>query len=87
VAVELTTVADDSAVSFEGSRMHRLDGLQPGTRYELDGEEFCTLARPGGDRLATIATVNDVHFGEVLAGHMEGFDVGPALASDPGEAP
>jgi predicted phosphodiesterase len=48
---------------------------------------FRTLPRPGGDRLATFATVNDVHFGEVECGVLEGLDVGPILSAEPGEAP
>jgi Icc protein len=87
VPLELTTVTDDSAVAFEGTEIRRLEGLVPGARYQLGGEEFATLVRPGGDRLSTVATVNDVHFGEVRAGHMEGFDVGPVLAAAPGEEP
>lgn len=38
-----------------------------------------------GDRLATITTVNDLHFGETLCGHLEGLDLGPVLQVEPGE--
>jgi hypothetical protein len=31
--VELTTVADDEAVIFEGPSFHRYDGLDPDTDY------------------------------------------------------
>lgn len=87
MAPELATVADDAAVAFDGTEVHRLDGLQPGTPYRLGDVEFTTLARPGSELLATIATVNDVHFGEAAAGHFEGMDVEPVLRAGPGEPP
>ena len=56
----------------------RLIGLDPDTEYELEVEgaahdAWCptrvrTLARPSGRVLATIATANDVHFGETECG-------------------
>ena len=84
---ELTTVADDGAVAFRGTEVRRYDDLRPATAYELDGLSFRTMERPGGERLATVATVNDVHFGEVECGVVEGSDVGPVLRSEPGETP
>jgi 3',5'-cyclic AMP phosphodiesterase CpdA len=48
---------------------------------------FTTLPRPPGERLAMIATVNDVHFGEQAAGIIGGSDIGPILRSEPGEPP
>jgi len=84
---ELTTVADDGAVAFRGTEVRRYDDLQPATCYELDGMSFRTLARPDGERLAIVATVNDVHFGEVECGVVDGSDVGPVLRSRPGEPP
>jgi 3',5'-cyclic-AMP phosphodiesterase len=86
-AMELTTVADDEAVFHDGPRVLRREGLQPDAEYHLNGEAFRTLPRPPGERLATIATVNDVHFGETECGVIEGLEVGPVLGSDPGEAP
>jgi hypothetical protein len=67
MALELTTVADDGAVLFEGNEVVRLTALKPGTDYEHEGVAFRTLPRPAGERLATVATVNDVHFGETWA--------------------
>jgi 3',5'-cyclic-AMP phosphodiesterase len=61
------------------------DGLQPDTEYRLDGVAFRTLPRPGA-RLATFATVNDVHFGEVECGVLGGLD-SPALRSPEGAEP
>ena len=84
---ELTTVADDLAVAFRGTEVRRYEGLEPATGYELDGLSFTTLPRPPGDRLATVATVNDVHFGETAAGIIDGSDIGPILRSEPGEPP
>ena len=85
--VELTTVADDEAVLHDGPRVIRRDGLTPDRDYEVEGISFRTLPRPGGARLATVATVNDVHFGEQECGVIEGLEVGPILRSGPDETP
>ncbi|MBV9412872.1 MAG: hypothetical protein JO148_14875, partial [Acidimicrobiia bacterium] len=85
--LEVTTVADDEAVVFEGAEHTRYDGLEPDTNYEFDGASFRTLPRPPGERLATVATVNDVHFGELECGVLEGLELGPILQSEPGERP
>jgi predicted phosphodiesterase len=79
VALELTTVADDEAVLFDGSEVVHYVDLEPDTDYDHDGVAFHTLPRPGGQRLATIATVNDVHFGETECGLIEGLELGPVL--------
>lgn len=84
---EVTTVADDEAVLFDGADVLHLDDLEPGREYEVGGASFTTLPRPPGPRLATVATVNDVHFGETGAGHIEGMDVGPVMTSPPGAPP
>lgn len=68
---ELTTVADDEAVVHDGASVRRYHELQPDTVVELDGHQARTLPRRG-ELLATIATVNDVHFGETIAGHIDG---------------
>lgn len=85
--MELTTVSDDSAVVHDGQRVRRYDELDPDTVYELDGFVFRTLARPGGELLCRFATVNDVHFGEVEAGIIEGMELGPTFSTGPGEEP
>jgi predicted phosphodiesterase len=76
-----------------------LAGLEPDTEYGLavEGVEpdgalparFRTLARPAGRLLATIATANDVHFGETECGHLgpPHEDIGPFFAVTPGEPP
>jgi Icc protein len=84
---EITTVADDEVVVHVGTEVRAYTDLAPDTVHVLDGIEVRTLARPSGELLATIATVNDVHFGEVEAGHIAGSAAGPALRSAPGEAP
>ncbi|MEO6120551.1 MAG: metallophosphoesterase [Acidimicrobiales bacterium] len=85
--IELTTVADDEAVfHIDGEAVSHGD-LQPATEYVFHGETFTTLPRPPGRRLATVATVNDVHFGETECGVLEGLAVGPVLRSGPDEVP
>jgi Icc protein len=84
---ELTTVADDEVVIHIGPDVRHYVGLDPETTYELDGMRVRTLARPPGALLATVATVNDVHFGETECGVMEGMDMGPVLRAAPGEPP
>lgn len=44
-------------------------------------------SHPPGQLLATVATVNDLHFGEQVCGYLEGVDIGPVLRSAPGEDP
>jgi 3',5'-cyclic-AMP phosphodiesterase len=84
---ELTTVAEDEAVAFDGTSVRRWTDLAPGTVHELDGVgPVRTLDRPPGERLATIATVNDVHLGEVECGILDGWG-DPILRVEPGEPP
>ncbi|MEX2660016.1 MAG: metallophosphoesterase [Acidimicrobiales bacterium] len=87
VELELTTVADDEVVAYAGSEVRRWRDLAPGAEHLLDGLVVRTLERPGGELLATVATANDLHFGEVECGVVEGSDVGPVLRSEPGETP
>jgi predicted phosphodiesterase len=83
---ELTSVTDTEAVIHDGADLRTYDELAPGTDHEIDGFAFRTLPDLG-ERLATFATVNDVHFGEEECGVIEGFDVGPTFRSAPGEPP
>lgn len=85
--MELTTVADDEAVVHDGFAVRRYEDLEPDRVYELDGFAFRTLARPPGERLCTFATVNDVHFGEVECGIIEGMEIGPTFSVPDGEEP
>jgi 3',5'-cyclic AMP phosphodiesterase CpdA len=84
--LDLTTVADDEAVAFDGGVPRRYEGLEPGTEYEIDGVTFRTLPRPG-EPLCRFAAVNDVHFGETECGLMEGVDLGPVFQSAEGDDP
>ncbi|MGH9235654.1 MAG: metallophosphoesterase family protein [Acidimicrobiales bacterium] len=85
--MELTTVADDEVVLHDGVVEHRHRELAPGTAYDLDGHQIRTLDRPPGERLATVCTVNDVHFGEVECGILNGIDDHPIYTTPPGEEP
>jgi 3',5'-cyclic-AMP phosphodiesterase len=89
---EVNTVGPNHFVSFTG--------LDPSTEYSVTVEgtapdEFLpasvrTLDVPPGRLLTTIATVNDVHFGEFECGRLEGVmeeELGPVLRSLPGEPP
>ncbi len=89
---EVTTVGPHHVARFEG--------LDRATEYTLSVEGaptdaflpagVRTLDVPGGRLLATIATVNDVHFGEFECGRLDGVmeeELGPVLRSGPGEPP
>jgi Icc protein len=95
----VTTTVGDHEVTTSG-RFHsaRATGLEPETEYPLrvDGVEptellpgrVATLSRPPGALLATFATVNDVHFGEVECGRLgTPEELGPILSAVPGEEP
>ena len=79
-------MADDEAVVHAGADVRRHVGLRPDTDHDVDGFRFRTLPRAGA-RLATVATVNDVHFGETVAGVMDGMPDGPFFSVGPGEEP
>jgi predicted phosphodiesterase len=99
--VEYTTrVGDREVVTTGPVHFARVDGLAPDTEYALavDGVEHDrwfpptarTLVRPPGELCATIATANDVHFGETrcgATGDVATDAVGPILSSAPGEPP
>lgn len=84
---EASTVADDEIVIHVGADVRRHSGLDPERDYVFDSLALKTLPRPGGELLATIATVNDVHFGETECGVIEDSDIGPVMRSAPGEPP
>jgi 3',5'-cyclic-AMP phosphodiesterase len=85
--MDLTTVADDEVVLHDGVRVHRHNGLSPDTEYRFDGHDLRTLPRPGGELLTTFCTVNDVHFGEIECGILDGLEGGPVYRSAPGDEP
>lgn len=98
-----TRVGDREVVTIGPFHAARVDGLEPATEYPLllDGGAVAsdpaylpptvtTLERPPGALLATVATVNDVHFGEVECGRMvmNGHDItGEVFVSGPGDDP
>jgi hypothetical protein len=98
----VTTRVGEHEVITEGP-FHgaRVAGLEPNTTYELEVEGVVaddrwlpvrvrTLVQPAGRLLATVATANDVHFGETECGKTgdPATDaIGPILRREPGEAP
>jgi 3',5'-cyclic AMP phosphodiesterase CpdA len=97
----VTTRVGEHETTTEGP-LHEawLAGLEPDTDYDLDVDgvdadrwlpaQVRTLARPRGRLLATIATANDVHFGEVecgKTGEPAADAIGPVLRSEPGDLP
>ncbi|MGH9133666.1 MAG: metallophosphoesterase family protein [Ilumatobacteraceae bacterium] len=87
MTIDVTTVADDHVVFHDGGRMHRFDGLEPDTEHELLGISVRTLPRPPGELLCRVATVNDLHFGEVEAGRIDARTDGPIERVGDGEDP
>ena len=89
MTLELTTLSDDAAVFFDGPRRIAMEGLNADSAYAFEGVEFRTLPRPPGERLATVTTVNDLHFGETECGRFDipGIDLGPVLTAEPGADP
>lgn len=96
---EVVTRVGSEAVTTSG-RYHvaRVTGLHPETTYELQVDQasasellpalVTTLTRPAGRLLATVATVNDVHYGEVECGKLgTPEELGPVFATEPGETP
>jgi predicted phosphodiesterase len=79
----------------------RFTGLAAGTEYPVHvaghpgGDPHLpptvrTLELPGGARLATVATTNDVHFGETVCGSLHNVPdeaLGPVLRAGPDEPP
>ncbi|TMK60702.1 MAG: hypothetical protein E6G60_12820 [Actinobacteria bacterium] len=97
---EVTTRVGETTVTTTGPwHAARITGLEPDTTYTLAVEgaepheylpaEVRTLAQPRGRLVATLATVNDVHFGEQECGHLGAphEDIGPFFRSAPGDPP
>lgn len=95
-----TRIGDREAITTGPQHVAWIRGLEPDTTFEVDVEgvaagdrlptRVSTLARPRGHLLATVATANDVHFGEIRCG-VTGFAeldaVGPIFTADPGDEP
>jgi len=93
-----TSVGDHEVVTHGPYHSARLTELEPQTDYRLRVDDVeptallpgtvRTLARPSGALLATFATVNDVHFGEVECGRLgTPEELGPILSAAPGTEP
>ena len=85
--MDITTVADDLIVCHDGDTVVRLENLQPASTHAVGGVDVTTLARPGGELLCRLATVNDVHFGEVECGRFDGHEGGPIERASAGDPP
>jgi predicted phosphodiesterase len=97
--VVTTRVGGHEVVTAGPRHVARVTGLEPATEYELAVEgvapraalpaTFTTLVRPDGALLATLATANDVHFGEVECGHLgpPHEDIGPFFTVPPDAPP
>jgi Icc protein len=96
----VTRVGDTEITTTGPYHVVRATGLEPATKYRIDVEgaepdeympaEVRTLERPTGRLLATVATANDVHFGEVECGRLGNAleeELGPVFSSEPGEPP
>jgi len=93
-----TSVGERSVTTSGPYHSARITGLEPATEYPLavDGVDatdllpnsVTTLPGPPGPLLATIATVNDVHFGEQECGKLgTPEEIGPVFTTAPGDAP
>ncbi len=72
---------------IEPARIVRFHSLLPGSEMNIDGLTIHTLPRPSGERLSTIATVNDLHFGETVCGELGTIPVSPMLRDPDGALP
>jgi 3',5'-cyclic AMP phosphodiesterase CpdA len=98
---ELVTRVGDREVTTQGPHhVARVTGLEPDTDYSLDvvgidphpflPASVRTLPRPAGRLLATLATANDVHFGETrcgVTGDPAQDAKGPIFSAEPGDTP
>jgi len=89
MSLEVTTVTDHSVTVHDDDRVIHLDELEPNTEIEIEGLSTRTLNRPGTDLLATVCTINDVHFGEREVGNLNGDPdfTGVVLSSNDEETP
>lgn len=98
--VLVTRIGDHEIETRGPVHVVRVTGLEPDTEYPLsvvdvDPHPYLppvvrTLPRPPGALVATIATANDVHFGEVrcgVTGDPEQDAKGPIFMAEPGDPP
>ncbi len=85
-AAEVTSVSESDVVVHTGTQVRVFDGLAPDTAFDIDGIKTTTLPADG-ELLCTFTTVNDVHFGEMQAGVVDGVEDWKPITSDPDEEP
>jgi Icc protein len=85
--LELTTVSTVAATFHEATTATVIGDLLPRSEYEHRGVRFTTLQRPPGELRCRLATVNDVHFGEIEAGRLAASDLGPIQRRRPDATP
>jgi 3',5'-cyclic-AMP phosphodiesterase len=87
--VDITTVADDLIVAHQAGTTDvvRLIGLQPDSIHHVGDHVVRTLARPPGELLCRVGTVNDLHLGEIECGKIDDDPRGPIQRREPGEPP
>jgi predicted phosphodiesterase len=76
---EIVSVSSDEAVLLVDGTPRTYSGLPSSGTVTLDGLEVTTLPRPG-ERLSTVTTANDVHFGETVCGDL--WDSTPTFSVD-----
>jgi predicted phosphodiesterase len=98
---QVTTRVGPHEVTTTGPHhIARVNGLDPATSYDLEVEgaapgsflpvRCTTLERPPGRLLDTVATTNDVHFGETvcgITGYPEVDAAGPLFTAEAGDDP
>jgi len=81
----------DGADGVRRVEVHRFDALPPGTDHRLDVDgvsvDIRTLPTPGGRLRSVFTTVNDVHFGETVAGRIDDHETGPLRRATTGSEP
>jgi predicted phosphodiesterase len=95
-----TRVGEHEVVTTGPQHVAHVTGLEPDTEYALEVSDVephpylpstvRTLPRPAGRLVATIATANDVHFGETVCGATgdPAQDAkGPLFTAEPGDPP
>jgi len=100
--VEVTTrLGEHTLVTVGPHHVAAFEGLEPDTEFPIAigastettdqlPASIRTLPRPRGALLATLATVNDVHFGETVCGMIHTIpedELGPWVRAEPGELP
>jgi predicted phosphodiesterase len=83
---EIVSVTATQVTFLEDGAIRVIDGLFPGTTQDVDGFAVTTLEQPG-TFIGSIATTNDIHFGETICGQILGTDIGPVFSVPEGAEP